>query len=478
MTDLSGASVSPPKPAAPPTGGNTNALGAGLGTDMSPLINQRLAVGQKEAQGVGELGPMTAAQKVREAQGNADVAGKVADTAHQQTGALDQQLQDNPLPTYIPTQDNAQDIASMFGLIGVIGSVLGAAGGGKQSGLTAMGAMTGMLDGWQQGKKDLYEKNRADFEESLKDMEAKQKSLIDAYNRNLALLPYDAAKANSEMQIDLAKFSSPLIAKQFQVQGWDALGKTIDSLIKAQTDLEKLRFEQEKATMPGGGRGSIYGTLYTNNLATAANEISASIQNITTAPAATSGLFQGRNTTGLMDAPLGVLTNKLTTQATQMYNNEMQSLGRNIARIQAGGRQPPESTQKDFENQFTIRENDGPGTVLEKLARARQATERAIQVQIVSPLATPALVQIYAQILTQIKQDIPFTVEDVNNFVKMKDKQMTFGEFMQKQQAAGLGGAAPAASSKFEVGKTYTDANGNSATYLGGDPSDPKSWKE
>lgn len=470
-------------PAAPdtpaPPSGNPDALASGLktGGDLKSLMGQRLDIGQKQQKAITDLGTATAQEKTAEAQGNAQVAAQTADQAHGYTDALNKQLADNPLPTYVPTQETAKDIAGMFGLIAVLGTVMGSAGGGQQSALRAMNAMTGMLNGWQEGRTEAYDRNRQDFEENLKVMKEKQQLLIDAFNRNMELLPVDAAKANAQMQVDLAKFASPLIQKQFQVQGWEALGKTVDGMIKGQGEIERLQLEQERVALERqraatGGRQSVYATLYTNNLATAANEISASIGNIRTAPAATSGLFQGRNTASLLDSPLGVLTNSLTKQATQMYNNEMQSLGRNIAKIQAGGRIVPESTQKDFEKQFTIMDGDKPGTVLEKLARARQATERAIQIQMVSPFTTPELRGIYGDILDKMRQDIPFTVDDVNAFVKSKNKQQTFGEFMQSQQAQGLGGprapGSPAPATKFTVGQIIP-VNGKQYRVTGGD---------
>ena len=471
--------ASPDTPAPPQ--GNNAALGDGLNTSMKSglpeLMKQRVAAGQGEQAAIGELGKATAQQGIEKAQIEGAATNATADRAEEIKSKLDEGMKNTPLPSYVPTQESAQDLAGMFGLIQVIGAVIGSAGGGQQSGLRAMNAMTGMLTGWQEGRQEAYDKNRQDFETSLKEMKDKQQVLIDAFNRNMQMLPYDTAKANTQMQIDLAKSASPLIQKQFQVQGWDALGKTVDGLIKAQGEIERLQLEQERVALerqraanPAGR--SVYATLYTNNLATAANEISASIGNIRSAPAATSGLFQGRNTSSLLDSPLGVLGNKLTSQAVQMYNNETQSLGRNIAKIQAGGRIVPESTQKDFESQFTIRDGDKPGTVLEKLARARQATERAIQIQIVSPFTTPELRGIYADIVTKMQQDIPFTVEDVNNFVKSKNKQQTFGEFMQSQQAQGLGGpsapGSPAPNTKFTVGQII-DIKGKKYRVTGGD---------
>ena len=90
-------------------------------------------------------------------------------------------------PEFKPTQENAMELGSIFSLIGTMGVALG--GSGKLSGLNALNAMGGMLKGWQQGKKDVFEKEQKIFDKEvariksandmlLKDLEIYQKLSI------------------------------------------------------------------------------------------------------------------------------------------------------------------------------------------------------------------------------------------------------------------------------------------------------------
>ena len=90
-------------------------------------------------------------------------------------------------PEFKPTQENAMELGAIFSLIGTMGVSLG--GSGKLSGLNAMNAMGGMLKGWQQGKKDVFEKEQKIFDKEvariksandmlLKDLEIYQKLSI------------------------------------------------------------------------------------------------------------------------------------------------------------------------------------------------------------------------------------------------------------------------------------------------------------
>lgn len=97
--------------------------------------------------------------------------GKMA--VEQQTAAevggaqqrFQQKMQEEPLPAFVPSQDNFKDIAGLFSLIGVVGMVAG-----KSSGLAAMNAMNGMLEGYRAGRNDLYKRERDVFDKNFKTM--------------------------------------------------------------------------------------------------------------------------------------------------------------------------------------------------------------------------------------------------------------------------------------------------------------------
>ena len=71
-----------------------------------------------------------------------------------------------PIPAFVPTRDNAEDLAKLFSFIGVMGTFLGR-GGGKQAAMGAMAGMTGMMEGWRQGRMDLYNQEKVKFEKDF-----------------------------------------------------------------------------------------------------------------------------------------------------------------------------------------------------------------------------------------------------------------------------------------------------------------------
>lgn len=70
------------------------------------------------------------------------------------------------LPDFVPTQENAMSLGTLFGLVGVAGTLMG--GKGQQSAIGAMNAMSGMMAGWRQGRTDLYNRERQKYEQEMK----------------------------------------------------------------------------------------------------------------------------------------------------------------------------------------------------------------------------------------------------------------------------------------------------------------------
>jgi hypothetical protein len=76
---------------------------------------------------------------------------------------------------FIPTQESAKDMASLFSLINVVGFALGA--GGKRNAQGAMSAMNGMLEGHRAGREDVYKKEKTAFDTNLKQLKMRYDTL-------------------------------------------------------------------------------------------------------------------------------------------------------------------------------------------------------------------------------------------------------------------------------------------------------------
>jgi len=67
-------------------------------------------------------------------------------------------------------KETAMDFAQLGSLVSILGVMLGTMG--KNSANLSLSGMTGMLNGYRQGRTDLYEKSKKEFEEGFKQLQA------------------------------------------------------------------------------------------------------------------------------------------------------------------------------------------------------------------------------------------------------------------------------------------------------------------
>jgi len=179
-----------------------------------------------------------------------------------------------PIPAFVPTKDSAEDLAKLFSFIGVAGTLVGR-GAGKQSAMGAMSAMTGMMEGWQKGRMDLYNQEKTKFDKDFarvqkihqdlaKELDTAVKTI--ATNRDLGLKIAEEAALNAGSDVLLAKIrKGELIgARDMAVKTADAFKESVkqslareDKFITAKAQVDAAR---ERAT--GGGTSAAGWKLY------------------------------------------------------------------------------------------------------------------------------------------------------------------------------------------------------------------------
>ena len=219
-------------------------------------------------------------QKINEATGMATAAKEVAGKLDQKTEDMERKKAEFPYPEFHPTEDNAASLGGLFSLVGTMGVMLG--GSGKLSSINALNSMGGMLKGWQSGRKDLYEREKANFDKEfqrIKTIHADLQQTLDNYYKKA---PYDKEAAYAAQQELAAKAgASSLIKAYVDKNQMDRVGdllKQVGEGIRHREDM-KLKSESNflmKMQMKMGSAGPqahIYQTtgLYVPDLKTAGN---------------------------------------------------------------------------------------------------------------------------------------------------------------------------------------------------------------
>jgi len=159
-------------------------------------------------------------------------------------------MKEAPLPEFRPNEDTLIGMATLGSLVAVIGNVLGNSGG-RQSALGAIESMSGMMSGYQQGKKDYQRLQQLEFEKNFAAIKEKQAQIQKEFEIAMKKMPFDLAGARQDMEVALAKAQSPLLDATYKKQGAEMTYKiiqdTANSIAKAEEVAQKAQLAREKA---------------------------------------------------------------------------------------------------------------------------------------------------------------------------------------------------------------------------------------
>ena len=184
-----------------------------------------------------------------------------------------------PYEEFKPSQESASGFAALGSLLMVAGGMMG--GSGRMAGIGAMNNIAGMMKGYQQGRKDLYEQERTQFEENMKVFEKNRTLIKEAFDRALKMAPYNLTTAQNNLRKELAGLGASIPAEMtaksglvqaasqhdtFHTNTTNTLEKLKEQLgrsraeasaqaadLKAQEDKYKLEKERREAGKPEGG---------------------------------------------------------------------------------------------------------------------------------------------------------------------------------------------------------------------------------
>ena len=420
----------------------------GLGRAESDILQS-----EQEQKRIQATGTSAAAQK------------QIADIEKGQRD-LDEAMQKEPIPKFVPTKETADDLVVLFSLVNVMGFLIG--GAGKENSQAAMSAMNGMLEGHQKGRADLYKQELSEFDKNFKAMVQKHAEFRKRYEDAVKLAAVDKEAGVAQAELVATEYGSEVVkakAKKGDILGGlEILNSGLNAVKEAQKRVEKIEDEANKrqyeldkekdrrrfeldmqkasfahaekiATERAGAKATAadrYG--FGDIVAGASNEAAAAIRNLMGLSfESTSGYFGDKQTNSLFTAPLDAFANTLTSESVQRYNTQSGKLGYNLAQLMSGGRAVRVSDVDQMNKILQIKEGDTLETAASRIAEARQLAERTIEVRTKSPNTPEGLKEVFRENLQTIKETVPFTVDDINKFVANRDKSITFSQALTKR---------------------------------------------
>jgi hypothetical protein len=398
-----------------------------------------------------------------EAEAGAEIARQSREQAQEIESGLDLVRAKFPYPEFHPTQENTQSLATLFSLLGVVGFAMG--GQGKMSAMSSLNAMTGMMKGWQQGRKDLFEREKVEFDKSM----ARTKAVLDdAYkdaDRAYKTLAYNREEAQALAAQSAAKLGGQVGKQILEKQGIEFYFNYIDGIKKDLIEAEKLaaqerlqaakeaaaerrqaardaeaerrqamreaaterRHQQDmaqrerlaalKAAQPKG-QASAANTRYAFNMAEAFSQAAQDLVNITSLPRNTvMGNFAelaGKSGDSLKQGLTAAIGRKITSQDERMFAQLVAGLDQNMARTLGGGyaNSGAKHAIEAYKQQLP-RAGDSAATSALFLARFKQELGIFADVFAAHPGTSDRMAEKVNKYFDAVNRVIPYSVQDV-----------------------------------------------------------------
>lgn len=348
-------------------------------------------------------------------------------------------IQEKAKAEFIPTQENAQDMAALFSLMNVIGFAIGS--GGKTHAQQAMSAMNGMLEGHQKGRDDLYRQQRNIFEINQKQLDKKIDDLYKFMQENTKLYAKDKLAAEQNANAKFAEEGASFLKAYYEKYGPGPALEYMKQVVKAKehaadlTDKERTRAEQQAFRLQQAREANQARIEAARERAAAKTEkvtqqqmmaqravnslggVASALESIKELPAGTTtGILPNLQTKdGLLNYVRNNVGRKITSREAEILNTLFTGVGRNLASIEASGAATGlAELSKQMQSGIYINAGvDDPYKVAIKLADIRRIATENIRPAIESGLLPKQQTETAARLVERIEKAIPYTTTDV-----------------------------------------------------------------
>jgi hypothetical protein len=376
---------------------------------------------------------------------------------------------------FAPTQQTPEQLQTIAISMMLVGALAG--GGAKRSGIAGLKAMTGMLDGYKQGRKDVFDREKIIFEKALETQKQKIEEVKAMYESAVrAKLAGDQAEYNSLQARIQAETDNGTMQYAFATRNTDQIRKQLEAAekgmsegLKGMADLReaeenrKLRREELAArrgefktvgvdengnvvqineagttrTVSGVKPASASGSRFTQQQAIAQRAVNSlggvasALESIRELPAGTTtGLLPNLQTKdGMFNYVRNTMGRKIAPRDAEMMNTLFTGIGRNLASIESSGIATGlVELSKQMQSGTYINSGvDDPYKVAIKLADIRRIATENIRPAIESGGMPKQQAETAMKLVERIEQAIPFDTIDVVRAANSKGRP-TIGE--------------------------------------------------
>ncbi len=398
---------------------------------LEQIQKQAPAAIRRAAEAEGEALRVKSQDDIARAEGYDAAAKQRSADVRGSYDAYGERIAKEPLLPFIPSEDNAETLGALFSGVNLIGLIM-SRGAGRSSALGAMSSMTGMLEGYRTGRKDLYEREKQIFEKNY----ARIKDIHAQYGKEL-----DQALKLSEVDFEGGKLAAELAAKRAgngyakkmaEAGNLKAVVAAFNAevvIIKNITDLTEKNLNRQARLKIAADRAQVPGRQGQNNLAFASrvfNALSGAAVDLTNVSelkvpfnkaggtgSVLAGLISSEPAT--VKASLTALAGRTVTEADKrLFDMLTGQIGAALSRIESQGLASGSTKANvDSFNALKPKAGDPAITLPFYLARVKQEIQTGYRSFRRMPGATKDQIADIEEVLTSLEAAVPFDLSDV-----------------------------------------------------------------
>lgn len=317
-----------------------------------------------------------------------------------------------PTPEFKPTQENALDLGAIFSMIATVGVSLG--GSGKLSSLNALNAMSGMMQGYQQGRKDLFAKEQAKFDKELQSIKTHNDALLKDLEQYQKLFAVDREAAMAKQAEIVAK--NPGVIAELVKAGRDQVAYDV-----AQGQRKAIVDTLNKATRTGlSGKGTAVGQIqfrYNNVVTNSVDQLGIEVGNMQSFGVAQLPPELGNAiTNSAKGIPTGIETyiaQRVTADEARLFQQSAAGVKNALTNVEASGL--PRGATLAAQSEYGKMEVKGGDSVLSKamyFALIKQVANLGVR-DLQTSGGTPEQIARAQKAAEDINKIVPYSVKDV-----------------------------------------------------------------
>ena len=375
-----------------------------------PFLSRKAEIQPEISKAEGDIAKAQQEQKEIKSTGELSAQMRFGQQQEAAMQGYQEKLEKEPLPAFIPSKDTAQDIAGLFGVISVISMLVG--GGGRMSGQLALGNMNGMMEGYRKGRKDLYEKERSEFDKNFKSMIQKHAEFRQEMEDAIKLAVTNKEEGFRAAEMAATKAGSDIVKAQLRkgdlVGAYNLVkesqaGAEHALQVEAKAREQDARAKQHREDMAQRERlakermthaeklkelkaipkpASATNERYANTVYRSSNEVLRSLELVEKLGITTGGGVLG-SVVGKGTIPSEIqryLGQAMTDEQQRNYNTAMSGIALELAYVLNGGYKPNEGQINKLETLLSVGPNDTYGNAAYKFSDVTAKLKAAVDV--------------------------------------------------------------------------------------------------